>query len=204
MQFCICQYLCFTTNTSEKKYEQRSRAICHCIQAFMSPGTDGGSGHWRSYARHLRFPRGEARRTEIQQCWQIFIKRITFKCRLEFHWWKKPFKKKKQGVGMVTSLHSWVGGTNRRNQFCWSVVQSLPQIPKYLTNQKWNGRRLSSNGLSGRFTGKRGGSGGRRGRPKNTTLASTGRFDLPRLLTARLGRRLLYRDLAAWLCLLLT
>ena len=106
---------------------------------------------------------------------------------------KKRSGKKLERVGMVTSLHSRVDGTNRRNQFSQSILQSLPQIPKYLTNQKWNGRRLSSNGLSGRFTGKRQGDrGGRRGRPKNTTLASTGRFDLPRLLRARLGRRLLW------------
>ena len=104
---------------------------------------------------------------------------------------------------MVTSLHSTVGGTKRINQFGRSIFAESASESKVFDKSKKEmaGGSLPTACLGGSQAKERGDKGGRRGRPKNTTLASTGRFDLPRLLRARLGRRLLYRDLAAWLCL---
>ena len=99
---------------------------------------------------------------------------------------------------MVTSLHSTVGGTKRINQFGRSIFAESASESKIFdkSKMKWP-EALFQRLVWEVHRQERGDRGVRRGRPKNTTLASTGRFDLPRLLRARLGRRLLYRDLAA-------
>ena len=96
---------------------------------------------------------------------------------------------------MVTSLHSTVGGTKRINQFGRSIFAESASESKIFDKSKMKWPEALFQRLVWEVhrqeRGDRGGKKGR-GRPKNTTLASTGRFDLPRLLTARLGRRLLW------------